>query len=215
MSGSEKCQDCGKSGGRPFVFWMFQSPGELSEQTRRTLCQGCRKSLTSPKDSSRKSERHRFLAALDVFFRESGVLEICARCHAQGTGCCPSSCRRLTSSGCREKILWCGTFLCSAMLGALRECSPEVAGTFAWLKKEIGTSEWRLFELVSRMSASGHDVDRHIGGSTRFPTLPILANGSAFRLKLRAMGDEILEIRRAQFSSESLNVPGKSAGNCF
>lgn len=215
MSGSEKCQDCGNPGARRYVFWLFQSASEPANQIRKALCHDCRKSLTARENESRNADRLRFLASLDEFFAQSGVLEICAQCHAQGTGCCPSSCRRKTAEGCTQKIVWCGTFLCSALLGALKECSPETAKMFSWLKKEVGPGEWRLFELVSRVPAVEHDAERHIPLSTRYPAVDELNNAVAVRQKLRALTGEILELRRAQHSSEFPNVASKSSGNCF
>ena len=163
----------------------------------------------------RDADRMRFLSSLDEFFQQSGVLEICARCHEQGTGCCPSSCRRLTAEGCSQKVVWCGTFLCSALLGALRECSPEGARMFTWLKKEIGAGEWRLFELVSRMPAAERNAEHHIALSTQYPALDVLNNAVAIRPKLVALTGEILELRKAQNSSEFPTVASKKGGNCF
>lgn len=215
MSGSEKCQDCGKPGARWYVFWLFPNPGEPATQIRKILCHDCRKSLTDGENGRRNADRLRFIASLDEFFEQSGVLEICAQCHAQGSGCCPASCRRLTPEGCSQKIVWCGTFLCSALLGALRECSPESARMFDRLKKEVGVGEWRLFELVSRLPAAEQDAERYIPLSTRYPAIDKLNNAVAIRPKLAALTDEILELRRAQHSSESQNIPSKTGGNCF
>ena len=215
MSCPEKCQNCGKPGARAHVFWTFRRPGELSDQVRRTLCRGCRNSLSTERNEAHRNDRQRFLRQLDHFFEESGALEICARCHAQGTGCCPSGCRRLTPAGCSQKILWCGTFICSALLGALWECSPEAARLFTWLRKEVGAGEWHLYELVTRMPASEREAERHVLVSSEFPSVEELGNAAAFKLKLASLTDEILEIRRAQESSECSIKPSKPGGNCF
>jgi len=154
-------------------------------------------------------ERQRFLDELDGFFERSGMLEICARCHAQGTGCCPSGCRRLTSTGCRQKTVWCGAFVCSAMLGALRECSPETSRMLTLLKDEVGPGEWRLFELVSRTPGDERDEERHVTVSAEFPELSGLGNAEAIRPKLLDLAEEILELRRAQHCSEHPNLATK------
>ena len=58
------------------------------------------------------------IVELDRFFAASGVFEICGKCHQQGTGCCPPTCRVMGTAGGdpnnkRGKTVFCAAFICS------------------------------------------------------------------------------------------------------
>src|ERR1041385_7744183 len=110
---SSTCSVCGTQGARCFQIFSLGAIGEPGEERRVWLCMRCaraerRNSTGSVSDRLKQKDldqplagltRAELIAELDRFFAESGVLEICRRCHQQGTGCCPQACRALTATG--------------------------------------------------------------------------------------------------------------------
>lgn len=154
--------------------------------------------MTAPADSYTREE---LIALMDRFWEESGALSICARCHAQGTGCCPPMCRHLSASGCRRKNVFCTSFICSALLNAITECDADTGRLLKWVKQNPGATEFRLYEMVTRVPASDLDDTRPLTLPEYFPG-PLALNAAAISAPLAQLADEVLEIRRRWHSEE-------------
>ncbi len=144
--------------------------------------------------------RRELIAELDRFFAASGVFDICRRCHEQGTGCCPPTCRVMGASGCdpnnqRGKTVFCATFVCGALLNAIAECDAEAGRTLRRAKNELGPAEFRVYEMITRVPALAREPVRPLTLPKRYPRLAGL-DGEAIRENLSALAAEVLEIRR-------------------
>lgn len=195
------CEQCGASGTRRYQRFEFEAVGIPVDEQHRFLCVTCargeRRRVRTGDDESQGLTRDEIIAALNRFFDESGGLEICGRCHAQGTGCCPQSCRSLTPSGCADKkTLWCAGFICSALLNAIAECDAEVGRTLKWLKQSVGVTEYRLYEMKARVPTAHREPERPLLLPRRYPFPQNLGDGKALAPKLSALAEEVLEIRR-------------------
>src|SRR5262249_20574598 len=142
---------------------------------------------------------------LDRFFAASGVFDICGRCHQQGTGCCPPTCRVIGAAGCdpnnkRGKTVFCAAFVCSALLNAISECDPEIGLTLRWIKRELGPAEFHIYEMITRVPAEAREQVRPLALPRRYPRPKGLSelpeDGGKMREKLAAMVDEVLALRR-------------------
>ena len=142
--------------------------------------------------------RAELIAQLDQFFAASGVFDICRRCHAQGTGCCPPTCRIIKNNGCQNgKTLYCATFLCSALLNAISECDAELGRLLKWLKSEVGVTEWHVYEMFTRVPAAHREPGQPLALPERYPFLPEL-DRAALQKRLTTLADEVLALRRRQ-----------------
>lgn len=195
------CQRCGNQSARRYQLLDFG--GSESEQ-EFWLCVGCarqeRKQLQAQSASTEGLTRQELIAELDRFFAASGVFDICARCHQQGTGCCPPTCRVMGKAGCDPnnklgKTVFCATFVCSALLSAISECDPEVGRTLKWIKRELGSAEFHVYEMITRVPAEAREPVLPLMLPRRYPKLPSL-NGQAIKEKLLALTEEVLKIRR-------------------
>jgi hypothetical protein len=185
------------------------------------LCVRCarteRKRLQNDPRAGEGLTREELISLLDCFFATSGVFDICARCHQQGTGCCPPTCRVMGAAGCDPnnkfgKTVFCATFVCSALLNAIAECDAELARTLRWLKTEVGAAEFPIYEMITRVPAEARELSRPLALPQRYPKPPDL-NGNAIKEKLLALTDEVLEIRRIwreQEQQESATVTLKA-----
>lgn len=197
------CQRCGFKPARRYELVGFDSAGESSVQ-EFLLCGGCarteRKQLQAIPKTEAGLTRQELIAELDRFFAASGVFDICTRCHQQGTGCCPPTCRVIGAAGCdpnnkRGKTVFCATFVCSALLNAISECDPELGRTLRWVKSELGAAEFPIYEMITRVPAEAREPIRPLALPQRYPQPPNL-NGEAIQKKLLALTDEVLAIRR-------------------
>lgn len=203
------CQRCAAKPARRFELVGFDSTGEASV-LEFLLCVGCaraeRKLLQAIPKTEAGLTREELIAELDRFFAASGVFDICARCHQQGTGCCPPTCRVMGAAGCdpnnkRGKTVFCATFVCSALLNAISECDPELGRTLRWLKTEIGTAEFPIYEMITRVPAESREPHRPLALPRSYPQPPKL-DGDAIKEKLLALTDEVLAIRRLWHEQE-------------
>jgi hypothetical protein len=195
------CTDCGGAEARRYEYRRFGAAGEDATVEEYLLCPKCahqrrRQMGEQAAGSETGVTRAELMTELEQFFISSGALEICARCHTQGTGCCPAPCRSLTPTGCSGKTLWCSAFICSALLNAISECDPEAGRHLKWIKREIGPTEFHLFELVSRAPEVLREDIRSLALPHRYPRLPEIAHGEALRRPLLKLADEVLEVRR-------------------
>jgi hypothetical protein len=196
-----RCATCGGAGARRYEYRRFGAAGEDAAIEEHLLCPRCARrhrqqmgeQAAGPDPGVTRAE---LMSELEQFFSSSGALEICSRCHEQGTGCCPAPCRSLTPTGCRGKTLWCSAFICSALLNAISECDPGVGRHLKWLKREVGPTEFHLFEIVSRAPAVLREDIRPLALPHRYPRLPEIGHGEALRGPLLELADEILEVRR-------------------
>src|SRR5215470_8134239 len=149
-----KCDDCGVGGARRYQLRNFGAFGEPGDERESMLCARCardeRKRLKSEPDPTDGLTREELIAALDRFFASSGVFDICRRCHEQGTGCCPPTCRVMGTQGCDPnnkfgKTVFCSAFVCGALLNAISECDPEAGRALKWVKNELGVAEFHVY----------------------------------------------------------------------
>ena len=196
----QPCEKCGNTAARPYHSWRIQQPGWPSEEVLRLYCVACaraeRHALQGQPVPAEGLTRDELIAKLDRFFAASGVFEICGRCHAQGTGCCPPTCRIIGPQGCQNgKTLFCATFLCSALLNAISECEPELGRTLKWLKREVGVAEWRVYQMFTRVPTTERDPERPLLLPPRYPD-PGKMDGEQLKEALAKLADEVLEMRR-------------------
>lgn len=208
------CADCGSERARLYEQRSLGEVGEISTIAHLYLCAPCARGRRGGEQSAghRASRREELMAELEVFYAESGVLEICARCHEQGTGCCPPTCRSLTPAGCRRKTLWCASFICGALLNAIAECDQETARRLKWLKREVGPAEYRLFEIFSRTPREQRDEVRPIVIEGSLPRRVGLGEAKELRAGLIALMEEVLEVRRAWREREEAEFEGRERG---
>lgn len=206
------CAFCGVPDAHRYQLVSFGQPGQFSEEREFVLCAGCarqkRKQLSEP-EASEGLTRAELIAELDRFFAASGVFEICGRCHQQGTGCCPPTCRVMGAAGCDPankygKTVFCAAFLCGALLNAIAECDADLARTLRWLKTELGPAEFRVYQMITRVPKSAREEVRPLTLPTRYPPLTDLTKGEKLRENLLALTAEILEIRRRWHAQERL-----------
>lgn len=199
------CQSCGARAARRYQLINFGEFGEPGGEREIMLCASCaraeRKRLNAQPDQDEGLTRVEMIAALDRFFASSGVFDICRRCHEQGTGCCPTTCRVMGAQGCdptnrRGKTVFCAAFVCGALLNAISECDAEMARALKWVKTEIGAAEFHIYEMITRVPARGREFLRPLALPRRYPRPSLLENGDRIRETLSALAPEVLEIRR-------------------
>jgi hypothetical protein len=191
------CEDCGAPPARRYVEARLEPGVGTLEELSYQLCVGCARARrrASPSENGAGVTRDELIAEYEEFFARSGALEICRRCHAQGTGCCPSSCRSLRESGCADKTLWCSAFICAALLNALRECDREAARRLQRAAREIGPLEIRVYEMKTRVPEAHREGERLLRLPRRYP--PLGLDGAALRARLLGLAGEVLAVRRA------------------
>src|SRR5262249_31429193 len=143
------CRRCGVGNAHRYQLVSLSNPGETGGEREFLLCARCaraeRKRLNAQTDAADGLTREELIAALDRFFASSGVFDICRRCHEQGTGCCPPTCRVMGTSGCDPnnkygKTVFCAAFVCGALLNAISECDAEAGRALKWVKNELGVA---------------------------------------------------------------------------
>jgi hypothetical protein len=206
-----KCDGCGLSGARRHQQITFGLSGEPSDERELLLCARCaryeRKRLKAEPDPDDGLTRQELIAALDRFFASSGAFDICRRCHEQGTGCCPPTCRVMGARGCdpnnrRGKTVFCATFVCGALLNAISECDAEAGRALKWAKTELGSAEFRIYEMITRVPEKAREPVRPLALPRRYPQTAGLENGGKIKEKLSALASEVLEIRRRWRAAE-------------
>jgi hypothetical protein len=210
---TQPCEQCRAANAHLFHQWTFGAPGELATETASWLCTACARARRRqlPTAAATGLTRDELIAQLDQFFAASGVFDICRRCHEQGTGCCPLTCRIIKANGCQSgKTLFCATFLCSALLNALSECDAETGRLLKWLKTQVGVTEWRIYEMFTRVPAAHRDPARPLRLPKRYPSIPKL-DGTALRASLQTLAEEVLALRRQQHQEDRLERPAASA----
>ena len=178
--------------------------------TTEWLCPACARSsrrlpippAQRPVDSE-WVDRAELIDQLDQFFAAAGIDEICARCHHQGTGCCPPSCRVMGARGCNPenrygKTVFCAAFLCSALLNAIREIDPECARVLRWVREQLGPIEFHLYEMITRVPAAHREPERPLRLPPAYPVPPLAEYAAKLSQGLPPLVEEILEIRRRQ-----------------
>jgi hypothetical protein len=185
---------------RRFQRFSFGAVGEPGEARIWRLCVRCaraerqRRMRESP--PAEGVTRGELIAELERFFAGSGVLEICRRCHEQGTGCCPQACRALQPTGCGGKNLFCAAFVCGALLNAIAECDRRAARLLKWAKRQLGPAEFRIYEMMTRVPAEYREEERPLVLPRRYPGPLGLGDGRDIVPQLLALADEVLTVRR-------------------
>ncbi|HEU0176101.1 MAG TPA: hypothetical protein VFV58_17695 [Blastocatellia bacterium] len=207
------CQSCGARNSRRYQLIGLGKFGEPGAGREFQLCARCARAergrLNARTDHDggpdngpdSRLTRGEMIAALDRFFASSGAFDICRRCHEQGTGCCPASCRVMGAQGCdpnnrRGKTVFCATFVCGALLNAISECDAEAARALKWVKTEFGAAEFHIYELITRVPTPAREPVRPLALPRRYPRPNALENGDRIKEKLDALAPEVLEIRR-------------------
>ena len=196
------CQSCGAMAARRYQLIEFGEPGGERESM---FCARCvrseRKRLKAEPDLQNGLTRQELIAALDRFFASSGVFDICRRCHEQGTGCCPPTCRVMGTQGCDPnnkygKTVFCSAFVCGALLNAISECDAEAGRALKWVKTELGAAEFHIYEMITRVPPPSREPVRPLALPRRYPRHSAIENGAKIKEKLSALAPEVLEIRR-------------------
>jgi hypothetical protein len=194
----------------------FGQQDEAGDEQEFILCVRCaRKERKRRQDEPGLAEglaREELIATLDRFFAASGVFDICGHCHQQGTGCCPPTCRVMGAAGCnpankRGKTVFCAAFICSALLNAISECDPEIGRTLRWVKRELGSAEFHIYEMITRVPAEAREPGRPLALPKKYPRPEGLENGQKLREKLMALADEVLALRRQWHELEAREKP--------
>lgn len=196
------CRNCGAAGARRYLAFSFEDRTRVDYE--HVLCVRCARSerKTFQSQPAAGITRRELIERLDAFFRASGVFEICGRCHAQGTGCCPPSCRVMGEAGCAPdnrygKTVFCSAFVCSALLNAISEVDPVIGRELKWVKRELGPPEFHIFEMITRAPAGMRENEPPLALPESYPEPEGLDRGEDIRERLLELCDEILAIRRA------------------
>jgi hypothetical protein len=199
------CQRCGARAARRYQLISFGEFVEPAGEREFTICVRCaraeRKWLNVRPDPADGLTRQELIAALDRFFASSGAFDICRRCHEQGTGCCPPTCRVMGEQGCDPnnrygKTVFCAAFVCGALLNAISECDAEAGRALKWVKTELGAAEFRIYEMITRVPPTSREPVRPLALPRRYPQPAGLENGGKIKDKLSALAPEVLGIRR-------------------
>lgn len=204
------CQTCGAVNARRYELIGIGQPTALSDVREATLCVNCARSQRRQRPAELPSmtlTRRELIAELDQFFTASGAADICRRCHEQGTGCCPPTCRVLGTHGCNAdnkhgKTVFCAAFVCGALLNAVTECDAETGRALKWIKRELGQTEFHIYEMITRVPAAARAAMRPLALPQHYPSPVGLADGAKISAKLAALADEVLEVRRRWHEQE-------------
>lgn len=198
-----QCTQCGKANAHRYQTLSIESVGAPAVASIESLCVACARKRRGEAAEAQGVPRQSWIDELNNFFEESGLHSICAQCHQQGTGCCPPTCRRLTGEGCREKTVWCAAFVCSALLLAVEECDPQIARKLKWARREVGPSEYRLYEIITRVPSEHQEPERMLAIPRRLPG-PMVLDGRGIRNQLTSLTGNVLELRRHWSVQEQL-----------
>ena len=196
---------------------------DLEVVEERWLCPRCARAMrralsqaSSPDLPGPLLSRDELIDRLDAFFAESGVHEICARCHRQGTGCCPPSCRVMGNTGCDPKhptgkTVFCATFLCGALLNAISEIDPALGRSLQQSKRALGNPEFHLYQLITRVPRAERDPEVPLRLPERYPLPKGLDRGTNLRPSLLDLAEEVLAIRRLWQQEERWEISPTSS----
>lgn len=210
------CAQCGTSGAHRYQLVSFGQPAEYADEREFRLCIACaraeRKLLQAKPPLDEGLTREELIAALDRFFAASGAFDICGRCHRQGTGCCPPTCRVMGAAGCdptnkRGKTVFCAAFVCSALLNAISECDADVGRALRWVKRELGSAEFHIYEMITRVPSQAREPVRPLTLPGRYPRPPGIEDGGKISDKLAALANDVLALRRQWQESENREKP--------
>jgi hypothetical protein len=199
------CRSCGGSGAHRYRFFDYGAGSEWHDENELVLCAGCaraeRKRLQDKSLSSGGLTRQELITELDRFFNASGVFDICRRCHEQGTGCCPQTCRVMGAHGCdpnntHGKTVFCAAFVCGALHNAISECDAEIGRSLKFIKREFGPAEFHIYEMITRVPANAREPVRPLALPKSYPRPVGLEDGGKIKDSLATLADEILEVRR-------------------
>ena len=212
------CERCGNPSARRYQVFSVDFSMAAEGEQEHLLCVACarqeRKQRRNHPVTNDGLTRSELITELDRFFADSGVFDICAGCHQQGTGCCPTTCRVMGTAGCDPnnkfgKTVFCAAFVCSALLNAISEYDPEIGRTLRRIKTELGAPEFHIYEMITRVPAEAREPVRPLVLPQRYPK-PVGLNGEAIKEKLDALTEEVLEIRR-RWSEEEKREKATSA----
>jgi len=196
---------CGARAARRYQLISLGEFVEPAGEREFTICVRCaraeRKRLNVRSDPAGGLTRQELIAALDRFFASSGAFDICRRCHEQGTGCCPPTCRMMGAQGCDPnnrygKTVFCAAFVCGALLNAVSECDAKAGRALKWVKTELGAAEFRIYAMITRVPTQSREPVRPLALPRRYPQPAGLENGAKIKEQLSALAPEVLEIRR-------------------
>jgi hypothetical protein len=199
------CQSCGAGGAHHYHHFEFGAGNVSPHEHELVLCVRCaradRKRQQNETAPSEGFTRQELIAVLDNFFEASGVFDICRRCHEQGTGCCPTTCRVMGAHGCDPnnkygKTVFCAAFVCGALLNAISECDAEIGRTLKRVKSEFGPAEFRLYEMITRVPSKAREPVLPLVLPKYYPPPVGLEDGGKIKDGLAALADEILGVRR-------------------
>lgn len=209
---TQTCEECGGANARRYQLPIFES----RDEREFVLCVRCarqeRKRLQTRPGASDGLTRQELIAELDRFFAASGVFDICRRCHEQGTGCCPPTCRVMGARGCDPankygKTVFCAAFVCGALLNAITGCDAETGRELKRIKNELGPAEFRVYEMMTRVPAKAREPVRPLALPKSYPR-PARLDGDKIKVGLNELADEVLEIRRRWRESEKREIEG-------
>ena len=220
MEQNKLCQTCDANTARLYELYFFTAVGEPIEPEQRWLCVKCARQERQAIQAARATQlrnpnyptgnqltRDELIAEMDRFWVDSGAGEICRRCHEQGTGCCPPMCRHLSAEGCLKKNVFCTSFVCSALLNAIAECDPDTGRLLKWVKANPGATEFRIYEMVTRVPAINRERARPLVVPDCYP-VPMDLAGEQIKDNLLALTEEVLEVRRRWHREELQQVGG-------
>lgn len=207
------CAECGRPSAHRYQtirLAPYPAPGETTESLS---CTGCARAVrrnrheTAPGMPPETSaavaqvDRRALIAHLDQFFAAAGIFDVCARCHDQGTGCCPPTCRVMGPRGCDPasrygKTVFCAAFICSALLNTISEVDPECGRILRWVREQLGPAEFHIYEMITRVPAAHREPERPLALPPSYPVPPLAGHAARVRAGLAPLVEEILEIRR-------------------
>jgi hypothetical protein len=205
---SAACQSCGAGSAHRYQFFEFGDGSESHDEHELVLCVSCaraeRKRRQNEPTLADGLARQELITELESFFEASGVFDICRRCHEQGTGCCPTTCRVRGAHGCDTnnqygKTVFCAAYVCGALLNAISECDAEIGRALKFIKREFGPVEFRIYEMIARVPANAREPVRPLALPKSYPRpvgLLVGLDGGKIKASLSALVDEILEMRR-------------------
>ena len=210
------CHSCGAGCAHRFQLIGFGKSVEMHDEREFVICVRCaraeRRRLEALPDASDGLTREELIAELDRFFDASGVFDICRRCHEQGTGCCPPTCRVMGAAGCdphnkHGKTVFCVAFVCGALLNAISECDAEAGRELKWIKRELEPAEFHIYEMITRVPATAREPIRSLALPKRYPSPVGMEDGGRIKEKLSELAEEVLEVRRHWHEQEQRERP--------
>lgn len=207
------CAECGTPSAHLYQTTRLAPYPDRGETTERWICSACARAMRRRSRESDQASPHErpdlveyvdrraLIAHLDQFFAAAGIFEICARCHEQGTGCCPQTCRVMGPRGCdpanrHGKTVFCAAFICSALLNSISEVDPECGRILRWVREQLGPAEFHIYEMITRVPVAHREPERPLELPDLYPVPPLSGHAERLREGLMPLVEEILEIKR-------------------